>query len=149
VPKGREPYVQKHVPAWRSPIRDDSGRWITSHVINQDIVAWVGQGRIADRTKENLRSSDVGIALMRSRFFKEIEAMADGREPGGVIRSANEAACIPLPNMAREQNTEGLVLADFEKDPLLRQRLKEFRHHYGQPPEVRREFVEAMGIGRA
>jgi hypothetical protein len=24
--------------------------------------------------------------------------------------------------------------------------LKEFRHHYGQPAEVRREFVEAMGI---
>jgi hypothetical protein len=40
-------------------------------------------------------------------------------------------------------------LADYDKDPLLRQRLKEFRHHYGQPPEVRREFVEAMGIGGA
>jgi len=25
------------------PIRDENGRWITSHVINQDIVAWVGQ----------------------------------------------------------------------------------------------------------
>jgi hypothetical protein len=28
----------------------------------------------------------------------------------------------------------------------LRQRLKEFRHHYGQPPEVRAAFAEAMGI---
>jgi len=130
-------------------MKDESGRWISSHVINQDIVAWVGQGRIADRTKENLRSSDVGISLMRSRFFKEMEAMADGKEPGGIIRSANEAACIALPNMAREQNTEGLALADFQKDPILRQRLKEFRHHYGQPADVRREFVEAMGIAGA
>src|SRR5207248_352624 len=42
VPKGREPYVQGKVPAWQSPIRDENGRWISSHVINQDIIAWVG-----------------------------------------------------------------------------------------------------------
>jgi 5,5'-dehydrodivanillate O-demethylase len=83
---------------------------------------------------------------MRNRFFEELEAMAAGKEPGGIIRSANAAQCIALPNMARELNTEGLALADFDKDPLLRQRLKEFRHHYGQPPEVRRAFVEAMGL---
>jgi len=84
--------------------------------------------------------------MMRSRFFEELEAMAAGKEPGGIIRSANAAQCIALPNMAREFNTEGIALADFDKDPILRQRLKEFRHHYGQPAEVRREFVEAMGI---
>lgn len=72
--------------------------------------------------------------------------MAAGKGPSGIIRSANEAQCIALPNMARELNTEGLTLAEFDKEPLLRQRLKEFRHHYGQPAEVRREFVEAMGI---
>jgi hypothetical protein len=48
--------------------------------------------------------------------------------------------------MAREFNTEGITLADFDNDPILKQRLKEFRHHYGQPPQVRRAFVEAMGI---
>jgi hypothetical protein len=56
------------------------------------------------------------------------------------------ARCIELPNMAREQNTIGLARADFDKDPILRQRLKEFRHHYGQPKEVRRAFAEAMGV---
>jgi 5,5'-dehydrodivanillate O-demethylase len=145
VPKGREPYVQARVPTWKSPIRDENGRWITSHVINQDIVAWVGQGRIADRTEEHLRSSDIGITMMRQRFFAELEAIAEGKEPGGLIRSANAAACIALPNMAREFNTEGIPLADYDKDPILRQRLRGFRHHVGQPPEVRRAFVEAMG----
>src|SRR5947199_146385 len=57
VPKGREPYVQDSVPTWVSPIKDENGRWITSHVINQDIIAWVGQGRIADPTKENIGQS--------------------------------------------------------------------------------------------
>jgi 5,5'-dehydrodivanillate O-demethylase oxygenase subunit len=146
VPKGREPYVQATIPTWVSPIKDASGRWISSHVINQDIVAWVGQGTIADRTKENLRSSDVGITMMRQRLFEEMEAVAAGRDPKGVIRSANRAQNIPLPNMAREINTEGIPLAEFENHPILKARLAEFRHHYGQPPQVRRAFQEAMGI---
>jgi 5,5'-dehydrodivanillate O-demethylase oxygenase subunit len=146
VPKEREPYVQEHVPTWVSPIKDEKGRWISSHVINQDIVAWVGQGTISDRTKENLRSSDVGITMMRQRFFEEMEKVKQGQDPWGVIRSANAAQCIELPNMTREINTEGITLAEFEKHPLLKQRLREFRHHIGQPPEVRRAFADAMGI---
>jgi 5,5'-dehydrodivanillate O-demethylase len=138
--------VQQSVPTWKSPIRDDSGHWITSHVINQDIVAWVGQGTIADRTRENLRSSDVGITLMRQRLFEELEAIKAGRDPKGVIRNPNLAQAIVLPDMARELNVEGIPLAEFQNDPLLKQRLKEFRHHIGQPAEVRTEFCEAMGI---
>jgi 5,5'-dehydrodivanillate O-demethylase len=148
VPKGREPYVQDKIPTWVSPIKDESGRLIVSHVINQDIVAWIGQGRIADRTRENLRSSDVGITMMRQRLFQEIEAVAAGRDPKGVIRGANAEPHIELPNMMREINTEGLPLSEFEHHPLLKARLAEFRHHYGQPPEVRRAFEEAMGLGQ-
>jgi 5,5'-dehydrodivanillate O-demethylase len=148
VPKGREPYVQPRVPTWISPIKDAGGRWISSHVINQDIVAWVGQGRIADRTLENLRSSDVGISMMRQRFFTEIEAVAAGRDPMGVIRDPAAAKNVPLPNMMREANTEGLPLEELRKHPLLGPRLKEFRFHIGQPAEVRREFESAMGIAR-
>ena len=146
VPKGREPYVQGKVPTWVSPIRGPDGRWITSHVINQDIVAWVGQGTIADRTKEHLRSSDTGIQMMRRRMFEELESIAAGRDPGGLIRNPNEAKCIPLPNMAREINTEGITLEEFDQHPQILARLKGFRHCYGQPPEVRRAFAEAMGV---
>jgi 5,5'-dehydrodivanillate O-demethylase len=134
------------VPTWVSPIKDEDGRWITSHVINQDIVAWVGQGVIADRTKENLRASDIGVQMLRRRYFEELEAIAAGKEPGGVIRNPNQAQCIPLPNMAREINTDGISLDEFEKHPQLLQRLKGFRHCVGQPPEVFRAFQEAMGV---
>jgi len=146
VPQGREPYVQGSVPTWKSPIRGADGRWITSHVINQDIVAWVGQGAIADRSKENLRSSDIGITMMRNRFFEEIEAVKAGRDPRGVIRDADKARHVELPNMARELNTVGIPLSEFKHDPMLRQRLTGFSFHYGQPPEVRAAFVEAMGF---
>ncbi len=110
VPKGREPYVQERVPTWKSPIKDENGRWITSHVINQDIVAWVGQGRIADRTKENLRSSDIGITMMRKRFFEEIEADGGGqgagrhhpqRQRGALHRTAEHGARDSTPKASR------------------------------------------------
>ena len=65
VPKGREPYVQKSVPTWKSPLKDDSGRWITSHVINQDIVAWVGQGAVADRDRKSTRLNSSHIQKSR------------------------------------------------------------------------------------
>ncbi len=46
------PYLQNHIPHWSAPTKSADGRWISSHVMNQDIIAWVGQGVIADRTKE-------------------------------------------------------------------------------------------------
>jgi 5,5'-dehydrodivanillate O-demethylase len=148
VPKGREPYVQEQIPTWVSPVCDEKGDFIVSHVINQDIVGWVGQGRIADRTKENLRSSDIGIIEMRKRFFADLDRVAKGEDPSGLIRDKAKAARVPLPDVMRKYNVEGVPLADYHKHPLLRERLAGFRHHFGQPPEVRRAFEEAMGIAR-
>jgi 5,5'-dehydrodivanillate O-demethylase len=148
VPKGREPYVQGRVPTWASPIKDQEGRWITSHVINQDIIAWVGQGRIADRTKENIGASDLGIAMIRKRLFDDLDAIAQGREPKAIIRSSNVANCVELPYFQKKESTEGITLAEHDNYPLLKARLRAFRHCYGQPPEVRRAFEEAMGIAK-
>jgi 5,5'-dehydrodivanillate O-demethylase oxygenase subunit len=146
VPKGREPFVQNTIPTWKSPIRDANGRWIDSHVINQDIVAWVGQGVIADRSKEHLRSSDVGITMMRQRFFAEMERVAAGRDPLGVVRDPATARCIELPNMMRRYALEGITLAEHDQQPVLKHRLREFRHCFGQPPEIRHAFEQAMGL---
>ena len=147
VPKGREPYVQDRVPTWVSPIKDADGRWITSHVINQDIIAWVGQGPIADRSKEHIGASDLGIVMIRKRLFDDLDAIAQGRDPKAIIRNSNIAKCVELPYFQKKESVEGIPLEDYEKYPLLKARLKAFRHCYGQPPEVRRAFEEAMGIG--
>jgi len=147
VPKGREPYLQDKVPTWVSPIKDENGHWISSHVINQDIIAWVGQGVIADRTKETLGASDLGIAMMRKRFFDELDAVAKGAEPKATLRNANVASSIELPNITKKTSVEGITLAEHENYPLLKVRLKGFRHCAGQPAEVRKAFEQAMGIG--
>ena len=102
VPREAEPYVQERIPAWHSPIRDAAtGRWITSHVINQDIVAWVGQGLITDRSKENLGASDRGVALIRRQLFADMDAVAQGRDPKGVIRDPIRNQRVKLPSDSR------------------------------------------------
>jgi 5,5'-dehydrodivanillate O-demethylase len=139
--------VQDTVPTWVSPIKDENGRWITSHVINQDIIAWVGQGSIADRSKEHVGASDLGIVMIRKRLFDDLDAIAQGRDPKAIIRNSNVARCVELPYFQKKESLEGIPLEDYEKYPLLKARLKAFRHCYGQPPEVRRAFEQAMGIG--
>ena len=146
VPKEAEPYEQKKIPAWTSPIKDSSGRWITSHVVNQDIIAWVGQGAIADRTKENLGASDRGISLLRKRLFKDIDAVAAGRDPKGLIRDPARNERVELPNIGRGLYTQGMTLAQYREHPFWKKLLDDFRWHYGQPEEVRREFRRAMGL---
>ena len=87
VPKDREPFVQDSIPCWYSPIVDDkTGRWITSHIMNQDFVGWVGQGAITDRRREHLGRSDRGIIMMRQRFFKDLDTVAGGGEPKAIVR---------------------------------------------------------------
>jgi 5,5'-dehydrodivanillate O-demethylase len=45
----------------------------------QDDVAQVGQGRIADRQAERLGSSDIGVAVIRRLWNRELAAMLGGR----------------------------------------------------------------------
>jgi len=146
VPTESEPYVQDKIPTWHAPIKDEQGRWITSHVMNQDIVAWVGQGVIADRSKENLRSSDRGIVLIRQRFFDEMDRVEKGHEPKGIIRDPALAKNVELPTIMKKIFVEGIPLKDFEKYPVLKARLTDFRWHAGQPKEIRRAFEQAIGI---
>ena len=61
----------------------------------QDYVAQVGQGTIADRETEILGRSDAGIALLRRIFFREMEALREGR-PTKQWRRLEEAADLPI-----------------------------------------------------
>jgi 5,5'-dehydrodivanillate O-demethylase len=149
VPTEREPYVQKSIPAWYGPIKDSKGRWISSHIINQDIIAWVGQGTIADRTKELLGSSDRGISMIRNRFFQDMEAVAQGADPKGIVRDPEVAKCIPLPIATPKIFKEAMPAAQWIKDPYYSRRAKRFPWQYGQPDEVWDEFAHAMMIDPA
>jgi 5,5'-dehydrodivanillate O-demethylase len=125
---GEEPFEQERIPCWTAPIADpETGRWITSHIMNQDFVAWVGQGTIADRTREHLGESDRGVLMMRKRMFEEIEAVRSGRDPKGVIRDPASNVRVHLPLIGRDDPVSGAEPSAF---PFLA----------GQPREVAEEL---------
>jgi 5,5'-dehydrodivanillate O-demethylase len=146
VPSDRDPYEQNRVPTWYGPIKDSKGRWISSHIINQDIIAWVGQGTIADRSKELLGNSDRGIALARRRFFEDMEKVAKGKDPKGVVRDPEVAKRIALPIATPEVQRDGIPTEQWRKDPYFVRRSSRFPWQFGQPEEVWREYASAMGI---
>jgi 5,5'-dehydrodivanillate O-demethylase len=148
VPKEQEPYVQERIPAWHGPVRDETtGRWISSHVMNQDFVAWIGQGTIADRTEEHLGTSDRGIIMLRDRFLDDLELIKQGRDPKAVIRDPEVNRSVRLPIAERKILTEGATREELLAHPLLGKQLTNgFPFQAEQPDDVRRAYEQAMGI---
>ncbi|CAM2169821.1 5,5'-dehydrodivanillate O-demethylase oxygenase subunit [Paraburkholderia sacchari] len=148
VPRESEPYVQTSIPTWYAPVTDSrTGRWINTHVINQDIIAWCGQGRIADRTRENLGASDAGVVMIRRQYFKDIEAVSQGRDPKGVLRDPAGPDGVMLPyGDWRDFYANSLPRAEYESHPKWSKLLHHFLFHPGQPEAVRRACEEATGV---
>jgi 5,5'-dehydrodivanillate O-demethylase oxygenase subunit len=147
VPKGFEPFEQESIPSWHGPIKDSTtGRWLTSHVMNQDFVAWVGQGRIADRTKEHLGQSDRGILMLRKRFLEELDRLAGEQDPKAVIRDPEVNKCVTLPIAHRSVFVDGLTLEELLAHPIFSAQLKGYVFQAGQPEEIRKAYERAMGL---
>jgi 5,5'-dehydrodivanillate O-demethylase oxygenase subunit len=148
VPREQEPYVQERIPGWHGPVKDpETGRWISSHVMNQDFIAWIGQGTIADRTQEHLGTGDRGLILLRQRFFDDLAAISRGEDPKGVIRDPASNVAVRLPVAERRFLTESVSREELLKHPVLgKQYAGEYPFQAGQPEEVRRAYAEAMGI---
>jgi 5,5'-dehydrodivanillate O-demethylase len=149
VPQDRVPYVQTRIPYWHAPITEAAtGRWITSHIMNQDFVGWVGQGAITDRGREHLGRSDRGIIMMRQRFFQQLDAVAAGEEPKATIRDPELNRCVKLPIIGRKQLTEGVTRADVESGGPRGGEVprRDFPFLTGQPDAIRRDYEAAMGF---
>lgn len=150
VPKEREPFEQESIPSWYGPIRDpQTGRWITSHVMNQDFVAWMGQGVTADRGKEHLGRSDRGISMIRKRLREDMQAVEQGEDPKAVIRDPEQNRCIDLPVVGRKILIDGMSLEEMVELG------KRTGYHYvsngylfqaGQPEHIRQAYRDAVGI---
>jgi len=78
------------------PWRRDDGSYITDYIEGQDIMAWVTQGRIADRSTEHLAVSDAGIIALRRMFRHSLDAVAAGEDPVAVTRTPHDRIALPL-----------------------------------------------------
>jgi 5,5'-dehydrodivanillate O-demethylase len=112
--------------------------------MNQDFIAWVGQGRISDRQNEHLGSSDRGVILVRKRFLEDLDRIERGEEPKAIVRDPAQNDPIRLPIALRTLLEHSLPRAEFEAHPILGARRYPFQA--GQPDEVRRAYDEAMGF---
>ncbi len=86
---------QSIIPDYNIPVLDEHGRHVTNYVEGQDIMTWVTQGPILDRTTEHLGRSDVGVALLRRMFREQMQKAANGEDPLGVIRDPHERIDLP------------------------------------------------------
>ena len=146
VPKESEPFAQESIPTWQGPLTDANGKWIDTHVMNQDFLAWVGQGRIADRTQEHLGASDRGIVAVRRRFFEELEHIALGGEAKGIIRDSAKNVKVKLPMMDRDKVLGSLTREQILSNPRAELMYTSYVFQAGQPDVVRKAASLAMGL---
>ena len=86
---------QPTVPDYQIPVFGEDGRHRTDYVEGQDIMAWVTQGPVTDRTVEHLGRSDVGVTMLRRMFKAEMTKVAAGEDPLGVIRAPHDRIDLP------------------------------------------------------
>jgi 5,5'-dehydrodivanillate O-demethylase oxygenase subunit len=104
VPPSGNGVSQDSVPIYEVPFRDERGEFILDFVDGGDIMAWISQGPISDRTRELLVASDRGVALFRRLLLEQLETVAAGEDPMGVVRDPAENDVIELP---QERNKYG------------------------------------------
>lgn len=146
MPKECEPFEQDVVPHWHGPIKDGEGRWISSHVMNQDFIAWVGQGVVADRTRERLGKSDEGVLLLRRLLFADMERVARGEDPKAVTRGGG---VISLPVVGKKRHTQGRTRAEILANPAARRHFQGYPYQAGQPRELLESVWAAAGFSPA
>lgn len=82
---------------------DANGRIIADNVPSQDMIAWVGQGPISDRSGEHLGRSDKGVVLFHNLLLEQLERISNGEDPMGIIR--DPAQNEPMIDIRRERRS--------------------------------------------
>jgi 5,5'-dehydrodivanillate O-demethylase len=111
-PKGLE--VPKHllekVHTYEVPFMDDKGEFIVDNVDGQDMMAWISQGVIADRSLENLGATDKGVVMFRRLLKREMQKVKAGIDPMGIVRDSARNERIDLPNEKKKHhNSDGFT----------------------------------------
>lgn len=111
-PKGADvaPRLLEKVHTYEVPYLDKDGEFIVDNVDGQDMMAWITQGAIADRTRENLGSTDRGIAMYRKMLRRELKKIEEGQDPMAIVRDPVKNQCIDLPNERdKHHNSDGFA----------------------------------------
>jgi len=103
------PELLAEVPFYHVPCVDEEGEYRLDMIDAQDVMAWETQGPIALRDREALGTTDRGVILLRNVLKRELQNVAEGRDPMGVIRDPSRAGVIELPlEKAKHHYTDGI-----------------------------------------
>ena len=141
-------HLLDRVPVYEPPVKDANGEYLLDYIHAQDIMAWVTQGPIADRTKEKLGASDRGLVMYRKMLKREIEKIERGEDPIGLVRDPARNIVIPLPReKGKDMYSDGFVnhlrrqMSNFS--PIAEELIEVFTQHRGRAAERAREPVPA------
>jgi 5,5'-dehydrodivanillate O-demethylase oxygenase subunit len=130
------PHLLDRVHEYETPIFQPNGDFMLDSIHGQDIMAWVTQGPIADRSRESLGSTDRGITLYRRMLLRELKRMEDGHDPKNVIRDPAKNGVIVLPLEGQKaQRSDGFEAL--------------FRRHQVRYSPIAEEILEVLRSGRA
>ena len=99
---------QTSIPIPEVPYVHRNGRLVVETINGQDMMAWVTQGAVSDRTTERLGTSDKGVILYRNLLLEQMAKVERGEDPMGVIR--DRARNEPFIRIERER----VALKSFE-----------------------------------
>ncbi|MBD3782002.1 MAG: aromatic ring-hydroxylating dioxygenase subunit alpha [Micrococcales bacterium] len=96
-PPGMETFPEQVYPVdYEFEWLDERGEHIVDYIEGQDIMAWVTQGDINDRTAEHLGKSDIGVIMLRKMFREQMALVAEGRDPTvGFTREKHDRVGLP------------------------------------------------------
>jgi 5,5'-dehydrodivanillate O-demethylase len=111
IPDGVELPPQDEIPYYDVPLPQvgPKGELPWSLLDNnggQDIMMWITQGGVADRSLEKLSLSDKGIILYRKLLVDNLERMKRGEEPMNVFRDPQQNAYHELPSEYWQMSAE-------------------------------------------
>jgi 5,5'-dehydrodivanillate O-demethylase oxygenase subunit len=100
--KKRQPGAQAlPITVTYSQLFNADGKLIPDSIPKQDMIGWVAQGPISDRTREHLTASDKGVILFHKLLFDNMERVERGEDPLGTIRDPAENE--PMVDIRRER----------------------------------------------
>lgn len=98
---------QDYIPSYDFPFKDENGEYMVDYVDAQDIMCWVTQGAIADRSNEALGTSDKGVILFRQLIQENIKKVENGEDPLGTVRDPAKNVRIDLPQEEKKAHADG------------------------------------------
>ena len=97
------------VQQYEVPCRKEDGSFLVELLDAQDVMAWVTQGPVAKRELEKLGTTDRGVIMFRKMLEREIDKVAAGQDPMGVIREPVKNAVIDLHvEYDKNMNSDGI-----------------------------------------